>query len=89
MAQRGRFRIYVYDERGQPHHRPHCNVRWSDGDAQVALPSLVLLDGDPLPRAAWRLVNDHLADLVAAWNRLNPERPIHEHRDPTSGAEGA
>ena len=24
---RGRFRVYVYAKQGQPHHRPHCNVR--------------------------------------------------------------
>jgi hypothetical protein len=36
----GRFRVYVYAEGGQPHHLPHCNVRWPDGDAQVALDDL-------------------------------------------------
>ncbi len=76
VAQRGRFSVYVYDERGERHHRPHCHVRWSDGEARVALPTLERLAGDELPAAARKLVEDHAADLAAAWDRLNPGRTI-------------
>lgn len=76
VAQRGRFGVYVYDERGGRHHLPHCHVRWSDGGTQVEPPNLLPLEGDPLPVMARRLVEEHVADLVAAWNRLNPERRI-------------
>lgn len=76
VAQRGRFSLYVFDERGEPHHRPHRHVRWSDGDARVALPDLVLLIGGPLPKQARDLVQDYAAELIAAWNRLNPGREI-------------
>lgn len=76
VAQRGRFSVYVYDERGERHHLPHCHVRWSDGEAQVELPGLERLKGDVLPATARRLVGEHVAELIAAWNRLNPERTI-------------
>ncbi len=66
--------MYVYAERGQPHHLPHCNVRWPDGNAQVSLPDLVLLAGAPLPREAHALLVQHLDAIVATWNALNPER---------------
>ena len=76
VAHRGRFSIYVYAEQGGRHHLPHCHVRWPDGEAQVELPNLAWLEGDTLPATARRLVEDHVANLVAAWNRLNPERTI-------------
>jgi hypothetical protein len=76
VAQRGRYSVYVYVEQGGRHHLPHCHVRWSDGEAQVELPNLAWLEGDAWPATARRLVEDHVADLVAAWNRLNPERTI-------------
>ncbi len=68
----GRFGIYVYAEGGQPHHLPHCHVRWSDGDSQVALPNLRLLAGDELPPAAKALLAEQVEALRSAWNRLNP-----------------
>ena len=76
VVQRGRFSIYVYAESGQPHHHPHCHVEWSDGSTVVRLPSGTRLAGDDLPTAARGLVNDAKGELIAAWNRLNPERPI-------------
>lgn len=76
VLQRGRFRVYVYPEEGEPHHKPHCNVRWSDGDAQVELPTLDPIVGDPLPREARDLIFEGRAALIAAWNLLNPGRRI-------------
>jgi hypothetical protein len=35
-----------------------------------------VLDGDPLPSQARALLAQHLVDLRAAWDSLNPERPI-------------
>jgi len=74
VAERGGFRVYVYREVGQPHHLPHCNVRWADGDTQVELPTLREIVGTPLPRAARRLLEDEREAIIAAWNDLNPER---------------
>ena len=76
VTQRGRFSLYVDVEQGGRHHLPPCHVRWPDGEAQVELPNLAWLEGDALPAMARRLVEDRAAELVAAWNRLNPERTI-------------
>ena len=76
VVAQGRVRVYVYAEGGQPHHLPHCDVRWPDGEAQVSLRTLTLLGGDPLPREARQILLQHLDALVAAWNALNPGRPV-------------
>ena len=76
MANRGtRGSNVCIEEGGQPHHLPHCNVRWPDGSVQVALPTLLLLAGGPLPSEALALLRDSLEALCAEWNRLNPWRP--------------
>ncbi len=72
----GRFRVYVYAEGGQPHHLPHCNVRWPDGDAQGSLRTLSVLAGRPLPSEARLLLVQHLDAIVVAWNTLNPGRSV-------------
>ncbi len=76
VAQRGRFSVYVYDETGERHHLPHCHVRWEDRWTVVELPRLHVLIGPELPAAARESLRDHLAELRAAWNRLNPRRPV-------------
>ena len=76
VVQRGRFRVYVYAEGGAPHHLAHCHVQWSDGATSVALRTLRVLDGDPLPPAARDLLGEHIDELYAAWNALNPGRRI-------------
>jgi hypothetical protein len=70
-----RFIVYVYDEYGVRHNRPHCQVRWAGEDAQVALPSLDVLAG-VLPRAALRLLEDNLDTICDKWDELNPRRTI-------------
>ena len=76
VVQRGRYSVYVYDESGEPHHRPHCHVHWSGEQTSVALSDLTVLAGPPLPAAARQLLWDHIDEIRAAWNRLNPGRPI-------------
>jgi hypothetical protein len=76
VVRRGRFSVYVYAEVGQPHHLPHCYVRWSDGSTQVALPTLRVLAGDDLPSQARQLLRENLEEIYAAWNLLNPERSV-------------
>jgi hypothetical protein len=51
-------------------------VRWSNGDAQVELPTLRPIIGTPLPRVARELLADEVAAIVAAWNALNPGRSV-------------
>jgi len=67
-----KFSVYVYSERGAPHHLPHCEVRWNDGtSAVVRLPSLQLLAGRQLSRADRKLLASVLDALAARWNELN------------------
>lgn len=75
VVERGRYSVYVYREIGHRHHRPHCHVKWSDGDAQIGLLATDLLAGTKLPAQAQALVEEHINEIAAAWNRLNPERP--------------
>lgn len=73
VVERGRFRVYVFDERGQPHHLPHCHVLWSDGKSVVSIDDLAVLAGNTLPAAARALLQEHQAEIHRAWQRLNGE----------------
>ena len=73
VVQRGRFAVYVYAERGERHHLPHCHVYWPDGESVVSLRDGELLRGDAVPAAARRLVREHLSEIRRAWASLNPE----------------
>jgi len=42
----------------------------------VALPTLRVLVGDPLPATARQLLVEHLDEICASWDRLNPGRTI-------------
>jgi hypothetical protein len=72
VVEHGRYRVYVYAEVGQPHHQPHCHVRWPDGECSVELLLLTVLAGDELPAAARRLLRDHLPEIRRVWTALNP-----------------
>ena len=73
VVQRGLLRVYVYDERGHRHHRPHCHVYWPDGASVVDLEQPRLLAGSDPPAAAWELLRDHWETLKRAWDELNQE----------------
>jgi hypothetical protein len=66
------YAIYVYDERGSPHHLPHCNVRWAENSANLALPTLEKLSGKNVPRRVVKQLRERLDELVAAWEKMNP-----------------
>ena len=70
------FSVHVYDEAGAPHLLAHCQVRWAGRSTQVALPSLEVIVGTELPRRARSLLEEHLEEIVAEWNRLNPGRTV-------------
>jgi hypothetical protein len=74
VAQRGRFRIYVYVETGAPHHEPHCHVLWPDGQASVSLTSWEVIRGEPLPTEARELVTSHRREIEQAWQLLNARK---------------
>ncbi len=73
IASNGKYSIYVYVEVGQPHHLPHCHVRWVEGETLIELPSLKVLAGMPLPREAKQLVFQNLEEICTQWENLNIE----------------
>lgn len=71
--QLGNLRVYVYDERGQPHHLPHAHIK--QGGRRVAsifLLSLEVYDNrDPLPRSLIKAIHENQNDLLNLWKELN------------------
>jgi hypothetical protein len=74
VIQRGRIRVFVYDERGHRHHWPHGHVYWPDGACVVDLVRQQLFSGMVPPAAAWALIRDHWDEIQRAWEFLNQER---------------
>lgn len=73
VIQRGRFRVYVYDERGHRHHRPHCHIYWPNGASVIDLETGQVLVGHDPPPAAWSLLSEYMDELRRAWELLNQE----------------
>ena len=69
----GNFAVYVYDERGQPHHLPHAHIK--QGGRRVAsifLLSLEVYDNrEPLPRDLIKEIHARQEDLLRLWQELN------------------
>jgi len=69
----GNFAVYVYDERGQPHHLPHAHIK--QGGRRVAsifLLSLEVYDNrEPLPRDLIKEIYARQEDLLRLWQELN------------------
>ncbi len=66
----GTFKIYVY---ANDHNPPHCHVFWERFKVSVVyLNPVAEGPGDRLPRRGRQLVIEHLDELMAAWDRLNP-----------------
>jgi len=73
VIRRGRYRVYVFPESGERHHRPHCHIYWPDGSAVVALDDLRVLEGDRLSTEARALLQEFEQALWQAWSALNTE----------------
>ncbi len=71
VVPRGKYRINIYVELDEPHHRPRCHVYWPDGSAAVDLATGLVLKHAELPDEARGLFEDYRTILVQAWNRLN------------------
>lgn len=77
IVEDGVFIVYVYpDEFYQPHHMPHCHVRWSGGETVLFLPTLKRVAGPTIPRKGTRFLIDHLEEICDGWNKCNPERTV-------------
>lgn len=69
----GNFRVYVYDERGQPHHLPHAHIKLGNRRvASIFLLSLEFYDNrDPFPRALVKAIQEKQEVLLRLWQELN------------------
>jgi hypothetical protein len=69
----GNFAVYVYDERGQPHHLPHAHIKQRGRRvASIFLLSLeVYHNREPLPRALIDAIHVQQEDLLRLWQELN------------------
>jgi hypothetical protein len=71
----GNFAVYVYDERGQPHHLPHAHIKQGRRRvASVFLLSLVVYDNrQPLPRDLVDEIHVRQEELLRLWQELNDD----------------
>jgi hypothetical protein len=71
----GNFAVYVYDERGQPHHLPHAHIK--QGGRRVAsifLLSLEVYDNrKQLPRDLIKEIYVRQEELLRLWQELNSD----------------
>jgi len=69
----GNFAVYVYDERGQPHHLPHAHIKHRGRRvASIFLLSLEVYDSrEPLPRDLIREISVRQEGLLRLWMELN------------------
>jgi hypothetical protein len=69
----GNIAVYVYDERGQPHHLPHAHIK--QGGRLVASVFLLSLEvyhsRGPLPRDLIEEIRVRQGDLLRLWQELN------------------
>jgi hypothetical protein len=69
----GNFAVYVYDERGQPHHLPHAHIKQRGRQmASIFLLSLQVYDNrEPLPADLIEEIQVKQEDLLRLWQELN------------------
>jgi hypothetical protein len=71
----GNFGVYVYAERGQPHHLPHAHIK--QGAQRVGSVYLLTLDTYDcrirLPRGLLAVIAEAQLDLLQRWQELNPD----------------
>jgi hypothetical protein len=69
----GNFAVYVYDERGQPHHLPHAHIK--ERDRLVASIYLATLEvyhcRGSLPRTLLDAIRREQEGLIERWKELN------------------
>lgn len=71
----GSFALYVYDERGAPHHLPHAHIK--QGRRRVASIYLLTLEvydnRDALPKAVLDAIRLDQQRLIELWEELNKD----------------
>ncbi|HZQ35522.1 MAG TPA: DUF4160 domain-containing protein [Dehalococcoidia bacterium] len=76
----GPYMVYIYADDTDRHHLPHCHVRRAGDTAVVELRQMQVIGGVVTQRVLTYL-REHRAELVAAWNRFNPQQPIDEEQE--------
>ena len=71
----GNYAVYVLDERGQRHHRPHAHIKHRGQlVASVFLETLTLFhDHEPLPPGLLTWLEDEQDALLELWVELNED----------------
>jgi hypothetical protein len=71
----GNYAVFIFDERGQPHHEPHAHIKHrGQRVASIFLVTLELFDVcDRVPAHLLEQISDHQQALLAAWQELNRE----------------
>jgi hypothetical protein len=71
----GNYGVFVYDERGQPHHLPHAHIRNRGRRvASIFLFTLEVFDDiEQLPSGLVGYISEHHEVLLARWEELNGE----------------
>jgi hypothetical protein len=69
----GNIAVYVYDERGQPHHLPHAHIKLGGRRvASIFLLSLEVYDNrEPLARDLIKEIHVRQEELLRLWQELN------------------
>jgi hypothetical protein len=69
------YGVYVHDERGAPHHRPHAHIQLRGRRiASIYLETLVLFNRtEQLPKDLMKLIAENQDHLLDEWARLNDE----------------
>jgi hypothetical protein len=71
----GNYGVFVLDERGQRHHRPHAHIKHRGHRvASIFLLTLRVFDEtERLPSDLVDHIREHQEELLAAWEKLNGE----------------
>jgi hypothetical protein len=69
----GNLTVYVFDERGAPHHRAHAHIRRKGQQiATVLLETLTLIDAyEPLPKPFLDRLAEEQENMIQIWIDLN------------------
>lgn len=77
------FTIIIHRENEHP--PPHCHIRWSDGtESWVLLPTLRVVFGKELTKAAENVILENLEKLINAWEEYHP-KPNYELKKTKKG----
>lgn len=71
----GNFSVYVYNETGAPHHRPHGHIkRGPQRVASVFIDTLTIFhETEPLPKSLLDRLQEEQPTMIQTWIDLNEQ----------------